>query len=102
MVYAIVSSGGGQQKAAVGDVIKIDKVPQAQGESVSLPPVLLVDDGAVTSDAEALSKIAVTGEVVEHTTGPKITIQKFKSKTGYRRRLGHRQQHTQVKITDIS
>lgn len=102
MVYAIVRSGANQQKVAVGDVIDIDKVDQDQGESVSLPAVLLVDGDAVTSDADSLSKVSVTGEVLDHAKGPKITIHKYKSKSGYRRRLGHRQRLTQVKITDIS
>lgn len=102
MVYAIVRSGGTQEKVAVGDVIEIDRVSQAAGESVELPAVLLVDGSSVTTDADALAKVSVTGEVVEHTRGPKITIHKFKNKTGYRKRLGHRQSLTQVKITGIS
>lgn len=102
MVYAIVRRGGTQQKVAVGDVIEIDKVAQQQGDSVSLPAVLLVDGDTVTSDAETLSKVSVTGEVLDHPKGPKITIHKYKPKSGYRRRLGHRQRSTQVKITNIS
>ncbi len=102
MVYAIVRSGGGQQKVAVGDVIQIDKVETAAGESVSLPAVLLVDGDAVTSDADALAKASVTAEVVGATKGKKIIIQKYKNKTGYKKRQGHRQQYTQVKITGIS
>ena len=102
MVYAIVRSGGTQEKVAVGDVIEIDRVSQGAGESVALPAVLLVDGSSVTTDAEALAKVSVTGEVIEHTKGPKITIHKFKNKTGYRKRLGHRQALTQVKITGIS
>jgi len=102
VVYAIVRSGGTQEKVAVGDVIEIDRVSQGAGESVALPAVLLVDGSSVTTDAEALAKVSVTGEVIEHTKGPKITIHKFKNKTGYRKRLGHRQALTQVKITGIS
>jgi large subunit ribosomal protein L21 len=101
-VYAIVRSGGTQQKVAVGDVIEIDKVTSGVGESVSLPVLLLVDGETVTSDAEALAKATVTAEVVADTKGPKITILKYKNKTGYRKRQGHRQRYTQVKVTDIS
>jgi large subunit ribosomal protein L21 len=101
-VYAIVRSGGTQQKVAVGDVIEIDKVTTGVGESVSLPVLLLVDGANVTSEADALSKASVTAEVVGATKGPKITILKFKNKTGYRKRQGHRQRYTQVKVTDIS
>ena len=102
MVYAIVRSGGTQQKVAVGDVVEIDKVTQSEGEKLSLPAVLLVDGDAVTSDAKALAKVSVTAEVLGQTKGPKIIIQKFKNKTGYKKRQGHRQKYTQVKITGIT
>ncbi|EFQ83625.1 ribosomal protein L21 [Aeromicrobium marinum DSM 15272] len=102
MVYAIVRSGGGQQKVAVGDVIQIDQVAQAEGEQLSLPAVLLVDGDTVTSDTAALAKASVTAEVLGGTKGPKIIIQKYKNKTGYKKRQGHRQKYTQVKITGIS
>ncbi|HET9500613.1 MAG TPA: 50S ribosomal protein L21, partial [Marmoricola sp.] len=99
---AIVRSGGQQQKVAVGDVIEIDKVASEVGDSVKLPVVLLVDGENVTSDAAALGKATVTVEVLGATKGPKITILKYKNKTGYRKRQGHRQKYTQVKVTDIS
>ena len=102
-MYAIVRSGGTQQKVAVGDVIEIDKVATGVGESVSRCPVLLLVDGEnVTSDADKLAKASVTAEVLGATKGPKITILKYKNKTGYRKRQGHRQKYTQVKVTDIS
>ena len=100
-MYAIVRSGGQQQKVAVGDVIEIDKVASEVGDSVTLPVVLLVDGENITSDAGALGKASVTVEVLGATKGPKITILKYKNKTGYRRRQGHRQKYTQVKVTDI-
>ncbi len=101
-MYAIVRSGGQQQKVAVGDVIEIDKVASEVGDSVKLPVVLLVDGEKVTSDAEALGKASVTAEVLGATKGPKIIIQKYKNKTGYKKRQGHRQKYTQVKVTDIA
>ncbi|HSE69365.1 MAG TPA: 50S ribosomal protein L21 [Nocardioidaceae bacterium] len=101
-MYAIVRSGGQQQKVAVGDVIEIDKVASEVGESVTLPAVLLVDGETVTSDADGLAKVSVTAEVLGGTKGPKIVIQKYKNKTGYKKRQGHRQKYTQVKVTDIS
>jgi large subunit ribosomal protein L21 len=101
-VYAIVRSGGQQQKVAVGDVIEIDKVASEVGDSVKLPVVLLVDGDKVTSDADALGKATVTAEVLGAAKGPKIVIQKYKNKTGYKKRQGHRQKYTQVKVTDIS
>ncbi len=99
-MYAIVRSGSKQQKVAVGDVIEIDKVETAVGESVSLPVVMVVDGENVT--ATGLDKAAVTVEVLGRTKGPKIVIQKYKNKTGYKKRQGHRQKYTQVKVTDIS
>jgi large subunit ribosomal protein L21 len=101
-VYAIVRSGSQQQKVAVGDVIEIDKVETAPGESVTLAAVLVVDGDKVTTDAKQLAKVEVTAEVVGATKGPKIHILKYKNKTGYRKRQGHRQHYTQVKVTDIS
>ena len=65
-------------------------------------PVLLVADGAVTAGAEALAAVTVAGEVVAHTKGPKIVIHKFKNKTGYHKRQGHRQKLTKVKVTGIT
>ena len=101
-MYAIVRSGGTQQKVAVGDVIEIDKVTSGVGESLTLPVLLLVDGESVTSDADKLAKASVTAEILGATKGPKITILKYKNKTGYRKRQGHRQKYTQVKVTDIS
>jgi large subunit ribosomal protein L21 len=101
-VYAIVRSGATQQKVAVGDVIEIDKLTTEVGGTLTLPVVLLVDGENVTSDATALGKASVTVEVLGATKGPKIVIQKYKNKTGYKKRQGHRQKYTQVKVTDIS
>ena len=101
-MYAIVRSGGQQKKVAVGDVIEIDKVDGAAGDSVTLPVVMLVDGEKVTAAAGDLAKATVTAEVVGATKGPKITILKYKNKTGYRKRQGHRQKYTQVKVTGIN
>jgi large subunit ribosomal protein L21 len=99
-VYAVVRAGSKQQKVAVGDVIEIDKVESGVGETVTLPVVLLVDGESVTTSG--LDKASVTAEVLGATKGPKIVIQKYKNKTGYKKRQGHRQKYTQVKVTDIS
>jgi large subunit ribosomal protein L21 len=100
-VYAIVRSGGRQHKVAVGDVIEIDRIDGAAGSSVQLTPLLLVDGTNVTSSSKALKKAMVTAEVLAETKGPKIRILKYKNKTGYRKRQGHRQRYTQVKVTGI-
>jgi large subunit ribosomal protein L21 len=98
-VYAIVRAGSRQQKVAVGDVIEIDKTDLAVGETLTLPIVMTVDGDEVT--ATGLDKAAATVEVVGAAKGPKIVIQKFKNKTGYKKRQGHRQKYTQVKVTEI-
>jgi large subunit ribosomal protein L21 len=101
-VYAIVRAGGRQEKVATGDVFELDRVEAAPGATVALPAVLLVDGATVTSDAAALANVKVTAEVLAHTKGPKIEILKYKNKTGYRKRQGHRQKLTRVKVTGIS
>jgi large subunit ribosomal protein L21 len=100
-VYAIVRAGGRQEKVSVGDVVVIDKVQGQAGDTLELAPLLLVDGGTVTSDAAALADVRVRVEVVAPEKGPKITIMKFKNKTGYRKRQGHRQKLTRVKVTAI-
>ena len=101
-VYAVVRSGGRQHKVTVGDLIEVDKVEDAQvGAQLSLQPLLVVDGDAVTSDRSALDSVSVTAEVVGPTKGPKIHILKYKNKTGYRKRQGHRQHYTQVRVTGI-
>ena len=101
-MYAIVKTGGKQYRVAEGDVIEVEKLAGTPGDSLSLPAVLLVDGTDLVTDAAALAKVAVTGEVVAHTKGPKIRIHKFKHKTGYHKRQGHRQPLTQIKVTGIS
>jgi large subunit ribosomal protein L21 len=101
-MYAIVKTGGKQYKVAVGDVVEIEKLDAALGAEVALPAILLGDGEAVTHDAAKLAKVAVTAEVLAQTKGPKIKIHKFKNKTGYHKRMGHRQRLTQVKVTGIS
>ena len=101
-MYAIVRTGGNQRKVAVGDTLEVNRVTAAPGESVTLPAVLLVDDaGTVTTDATALGNARVTAEVVDHGKGPKIVIHKFRNKTGYHKRQGHRQQLTTLRVTGI-
>jgi large subunit ribosomal protein L21 len=100
-VYAIVRAGGRQEKVSVGDVLRVDRISGEPGSSVTLPAVLVVDGEKVTTDSKALSGVTVTAEVIGATKGPKITIMKFKNKTGYRKRQGHRQKYTEVKVTGI-
>ncbi|MGO1397319.1 MAG: 50S ribosomal protein L21 [Brevibacterium yomogidense] len=102
MVYAIVRVGGHQEKVSVGDVITVNRIKAEAGDSVELPAVLHVDGDTVTTAADALSKISVSAEVQNELRGPKIVIQKYKNKTGYKKRQGHRQDLTRLKITGIA
>jgi large subunit ribosomal protein L21 len=101
-VYAIVRCGGRQEKASVDDVLTVDKLAGEVGSSVTLPAVLVIDDDKVISDPAEVGSYQVTAEIVGAAAGPKINMIHYKNKTGYRRRLGHRQKYTQVKITSIA
>jgi len=101
VVYAVVRAGGRQEKVEVGTIVQLDRVQAAQGEKIELAAVLLVDGATVTTDADKLAKVKVTAEVLGNLRGPKIIIQKYKNKTGYKKRQGHRQELTRVKITGI-
>jgi large subunit ribosomal protein L21 len=100
-MYAIVKTGGKQYKVAVGDIVEVEKLDGEAGAELSFPALLVVDGDKVTTDAAKLAKVSVTGKVVAQTKGPKIRIHKFKNKTGYHKRQGHRQQLTRVEVTGI-
>jgi large subunit ribosomal protein L21 len=101
VVYAVVRAGGRQEKVEVGTIVVLDRQQAKIGETLELPAVLLVDGDAVTTDADTLAQVTVTAEVLGEERGPKIVIQKFKNKTGYKKRQGHRQDLTRVKVTGI-
>ena len=101
-MYAIVRCGGRQEKASVDDVLTVDKLAGDVGSSVTLPAVLVVDDDNVVSDPAELGRYEITAEILGATKGPKINMILYKNKTGYRRRIGHRQKYTEVRITGIS
>jgi large subunit ribosomal protein L21 len=100
-VYAIVRCGGRQEKVALDDVVTVDKLAGAAGESITLPALLIVDGDRVISDPAEVGRYQVTADIVGDAAGPKINMIHYRNKTGYRRRLGHRQHYTQVRITGI-
>lgn len=100
MVYAIVKAGGRQEKVSVGSVVVVDKLDGEAGDTVELEPILLVDGEKITTAADGISA-KVTAEIVRDEKGPKISIVKYKNKTGYRKRQGHRQKLTRLKVTGI-
>ena len=94
--------GGRQEKVALDDVLTVDKLADEEaGSSVTFPALLVVDGGTVISDPAELNGYQVTAEVVGPAKGPKINMIHYRNKTGYKRRQGHRQQYTQVRITRI-
>ena len=101
MVYAIVRAGGRQEKVSVGDLVTLDRVAGEAGSTIELPVLMLVDGEKVSADAQSLASAKVTAEKVEDLRGPKIVIQKYKNKTGYKKRQGFRAELTKVKITAI-
>ena len=101
VVYAIVKAGGRQEKVSVGDVVVVDRLAGEVGDEIDLVPLMLVDGDTVTTAAADLAKSSVTAEILGEEKGPKINILKFKNKTGFRKRQGHRSRLTAVKITAI-
>ena len=100
-VYAIVRCGGRQEKVALDEVVTVDKLPGEVGSSITLPALLVVDGDRVISDPAEVGRYLVTADIVGDAAGPKINMIHYRNKTGYRRRLGHRQRYTQVRITGI-
>jgi large subunit ribosomal protein L21 len=100
-MYAIIRAGGKQAKVQSGDVIEIERV-KADSDKLTFAPLLVVDDdGNAVSDRDVLAKATVNAKIVGESVGPKVDIFKYKNKTGYRRRQGHRQKYTQIEITEI-
>jgi large subunit ribosomal protein L21 len=100
VIYAVVRAGGRQEKVSVGTIVTLDRVKSENG-TIELPALLLVDGDKVTTDAKALAKVKVTAEVLNDLRGPKIVIQKYKNKTGYKKRMGFRSELTRVQVTEI-
>ena len=100
-MYAIIRTGGKQTKVQSGDVIEIERV-KSDEDKLTFEPLLVVDDdGNAVSDRSALAKASVTAKVLGESAGPKVDIFKYKNKSGYRRRQGHRQKYTRIEITGI-
>jgi large subunit ribosomal protein L21 len=99
-MYAIVKTGGKQYRVEQGQTLLVERLPEEQGATVVLDPILYRSSDAVF-DADGLKKVTVNAKVVEHLRGPKLRVFKFKPKRGYKRRTGHRQELTRIEITEI-
>ena len=100
-MYAIIRAGGKQSKVSEGDVLDVERLKET-GEVTFTPLLIVKDDGTVISDAKKLEKAKVTAEVVGEHRGDKIEVFKYKNKSGYRRRSGHRQTYTTIKVKKIT
>lgn len=100
-MYAVVSTGGKQLRVAKDDVVVVEKLDVAVGESVSFDVLMVADGDALSISAKDVASAVVKGEVVEHFRGDKAVIFKFKKRKGYKRLKGHRQEQTRVRITDV-
>jgi large subunit ribosomal protein L21 len=101
-MYAVIASGGKQEKVAEGEQVKVELLDADEGSDVSLTPVMVVDGDTVLATPEELSGASVTGRVVGTAKGPKINGFTYKRRTNNRRRYGHRQQYHVVEITSIT
>jgi large subunit ribosomal protein L21 len=101
VVFAVVRAGGRQEKVSVGTIVTLDRIKADANGKIELQALLLVDGDKVTTDAKALAKVKVTAEVLNDLRGPKIIIQKYKNKTGYKKRQGFRADLTRVQVTEI-
>lgn len=102
-MFAVIRTGGKQYKVASGDVIRVEKLDGEAGASITLDDVLMVSDGgATTIGTPTVAGASVTAEVVAQDRGPKIIVFKKKRRQNYRRKNGHRQDLTVLRITGIS
>ncbi|MDE7379544.1 MAG: 50S ribosomal protein L21 [Clostridia bacterium] len=99
-MYAIIDNGNKQYRVSVGDTVKVEKLAAAVGATVTFPVVLTADEKGVQAGKE-VEKVTVTAEVLSHGKDKKIIVFKYKAKKNERKKQGHRQPYTTVKITAI-
>ena len=99
-MYAIVKTGGKQYRVEKGQTLLVERLPDAEGATVTLQPMLFRSDETVF-DKDGLEKVKVEAKIVGHERGPKLRVFKFKPKRGYKRRTGHRQELTRIEVTDL-
>jgi large subunit ribosomal protein L21 len=101
-MYAVIETGSKQYRVSAGDTVRIERVPAKAGESITFDRVLLVgNEGKSTFGSPTVTQAAVTGNVVEHVRGEKVVAFKMKRRKGYHKKIGHRQELSVVKITEI-
>lgn len=100
-MYAVVRTGGKQERVAEGEVVRVERLGAAQGAEIELEPVLVVADDRVLATPGELAGVVVAGRVVGQELGPKIRGFTYAAKTRHRRRWGHRQRYDSVEVTSI-
>ena len=100
-MYAIIATGGKQYKVSEGDIIKVEKLDVEAGNTVTFDQVIAVSDGTLKVGEDVVNA-TVTATVMEQGKGKKVIVYKYKRKTGYHKKNGHRQAYTQVKIEKIN
>lgn len=101
-MYAIIATGGKQYKVSEGDIIKVEKLGVAEGEKVTFDQVLVVNNGTMKIGTPTVAGATVNASVVREGKDKKVIVYKYKNKTGYHKKNGHRQLFTQVKIEKIN
>ena len=100
-MYAVIKTGGKQHKVKAGDVIEVELI-RSDGDTVTFTPLLVVDDEGATHFGKEASKAVVTAKLVGEQKGDKVKIFKYRPKTGYAKRAGHRQMYTLIEIQDVA
>ena len=102
-MYAIIETGGKQYKVEQGQIINVEKLDVQQGEEINFDKVLLIKNGEnIITGSPVIEKAKVVGEVIETGKGKKIIVFKYKRRKNYRRKKGHRQWYSKVKIKEIT
>lgn len=101
-MYAIIATGGKQYKVSEGDVIRVEKLGVEDGQTVTFDQVLAVNNGELSVGCPTVAGATVTATVMKEGKGKKVIVYKYKRKTGYHKKNGHRQMFTQVKIDKIN
>ena len=101
-MYAIIATGGKQYKVAEGDVIRVEKLGVEAGQAITFDQVLAVNNGELAVGCPTVAGATVSATVMGEGRGKKIIVYKYKRKTGYHKKNGHRQAYTQVKIEKIN
>jgi large subunit ribosomal protein L21 len=101
-MYAVIKAGGKQQRVAVGDVVEVELIHGGESEAVTFTPLLVVDDDGKTHVGKEVARAQVKAKLAGEKKGEKVKVFKYRPKSGYAKRQGHRQLYTLVEVTDIT